>query len=359
MRIDYDAPVEGLQVINDYEFKVILKKPVQRFAWILAMPYLSVVPHEAVEYYDRSFGRHPVGTGPFTLRDEDWTPNLKMTLYKNPNYHECYYPTEHQPEDKEYGFHLPGEKKTRLPIVDRVELPMFQADQPMWLKFQARQIDYTEVPAEYYPDSFVRRTRQLRPAQQRKGLVHHEVPLLDFIFRGFNMDDPILGGNSEKHKNLRRAISLAVDWEETNEIFYNGQNVVYDGMIPPGLDGYPKDGKPASSYRGPDLNRARELLAKAGYPGGKGLPKLEYYTSKTANSREQAELLRRQLGRIGVEINVRVVDFPTLMEAVDNRQATLFGFAWGSDYPDAENNLALFYGPNASPGANHFNYNNP
>jgi len=53
------------------------------------------------------------------------------------------------------------------------------------------------------------------------------------------------------------------------------------------------------------------------------------------------------------------VDFSTLMEIVDNKQAQLFSFAWGSDYPDAENNLALFYGPNQPPGSNHFCYQNP
>ncbi|MEM9492151.1 MAG: ABC transporter substrate-binding protein, partial [Myxococcota bacterium] len=35
------------------------------------------------------------------------------------------------------------------------------------------------------------------------------------------------------------------------------------------------------------------------------------------------------------------------------------GLAWGADYPDAENFLQLFYGPNKSPGTNKFNYNNP
>jgi len=65
------------------------------------------------------------------------------------------------------------------------------------------------------------------------------------------------------------------------------------------------------------------------------------------------------LERIGVNINPRLVDFTTLMEAVDKRKAPIFGFAWGSDYPDAENNLAMFYSPNASPGSNHFNYSRP
>ncbi|MCH2204170.1 MAG: ABC transporter substrate-binding protein, partial [Fuerstiella sp.] len=77
-----------------------------------------------------------------------------------------------------------------------------------------------------------------------------------------------------------------------------------------------------------------------------------------ANSQPQSEMLQQQLSRIGVQINVHLLDFSTLIQTVDNKKAQFFSFAWGSDYPDAENNLALFYGPNAAPKPNHFNYKN-
>ena len=62
---------------------------------------------------------------------------------------------------------------------------------------------------------------------------------------------------------------------------------------------------------------------------------------------------------INVELNVRLVDFSQLIEAVKSKKAQMFSFAWGSDYPDAENNLAILYGPNEAPGANSFNYKSP
>jgi ABC-type transport system substrate-binding protein len=62
---------------------------------------------------------------------------------------------------------------------------------------------------------------------------------------------------------------------------------------------------------------------------------------------------------VGIDLNPRYLNFADLIQAVDNRKAPFFSFAWGSDYPDAENNLALFYSPNASPGSNHSNYSNP
>ncbi|QDU42572.1 Heme-binding protein A precursor [Symmachiella dynata] len=354
---DYDAPVAGMQKINDHEFRVILKQPVQRFMWVLAMFQTAIVPREAVEKYGDRFGRHPVGTGPFTLAEEDWRPGQRMVFYKNPSYHPCYYPTEHMPSDVAAGWTKDAGK--RLPLVDRLEFQFFVQDQPMWLSFRTGKIDYTQVPDEYFDEAFLKRTKQLRPKLVREGITTQNVELLDFIFRGFNMEDELLGGYGEKQKKLRQAISLAIDLDEFNEAFYSGINTVYDGPIPPGLEGFPPDGKADVSYRGPNLERARQLLAEAGYPEGKGLPRIEFYTSSGRNNVEQTELLKRQLGKINVEINAQIVEFSTLIEKVHNKKAPFFGFAWGSDYPDAENNLALFYSPNAAPGSNSFNYSRP
>ncbi len=354
---DYDAPVEGFKVLNDYEFTVTLTRPIQRFLWVLAMFQTAVVPREAAEKYGTRFGRHPVGTGAFTMAEDDWVAGQKMIFYKNPGYREEFYPLEHMPEDEKLGLHLAA--GTRVPIADRVEFTMFVQDQPMWLQFRSRKIGYTQIPSEYFPKAFLRRRQQLKRSFREEGIVAHAIPLLDFIFRGFNMKDPLLGGYTDKQRWIRQAIHLAMDHYEFNDTFYNGLNYVYDGPIPPGLDGFPPDGLSPNSLQGPDLERARKLMKEAGHPNGEGLPVIEYYLGRGGNSAEQAEMMQRQLAKIGIELNVHLVDFSTLIEAVNNGKAPLFSFAWGSDYPDAENNLALFYGPNEAPGANHFNYKNP
>jgi ABC-type transport system substrate-binding protein len=106
------------------------------------------------------------------------------------------------------------------------------------------------------------------------------------------------------------------------------------------------------------LARASEWLNKAGFPGGVGLPEIDYYATGDPPGPEIADMIAAHLARIGVKINPRLSDFPTFMERVDQQQAPMFSFAWVSDYPDAENNLALFYGPNESPEINRFNYKN-
>ncbi|MHC4490582.1 MAG: ABC transporter substrate-binding protein [Planctomycetota bacterium] len=352
---DYDAPVEGMKVLDRHRFRIVLKQPVHRFNYVLEMFQTSVVPREAAERYGTRFGGHPVGTGPFLLeRERDWVRGKSLTLHRNPMYREAYYPTEGEEGDEAAG--LTQAAGERIPFLDRIDMTFFVNQQPKWLEFRVGNQDYVTVPAENFRDAFVKRTRRLRSSYRKKGIRGVSVPLLDFIFRGFNMEDPLVGGYTEKKRALRRAMHLAVDIHEFNDTFYNNICVVYDGPIPPDLDGHPPGHVLPHGNQGPDLDWARAELAKAGHPGGEGLPDIDYWVSQGGNSKEQSEMIQRQLARIGITLNVRLGDFSQLIEAVHNKKAQMFSFAWGSDYPDAENNLALFYGPNEAPGSNSFNY---
>lgn len=360
---DYDAPIPGLKIINDREFEVILARPVQQFRWKLAQFQLCVVPREGVEHYGDKFGRHPIGTGPYTVKDGDWQPGEYIIFTRNPTYRHEVYPSEVGPDpqeaarDRELGLDKPAGK--RLPILDRVECPFYVPDPAMWLDFESGKLGFVQIPAEYFDKAVNRRTLKMNAAFAKKGVTLYPVPLLDFIFRGFNMHDPVVGGYTDDKKKLRQALSLAFDLDEMNESFYNSTNIVYDGPIPPGLDGFPPDGAAPISYRGPDLARARRLLAEAGYPGGKGLPEIVYFTSRGGNQTEQMQAEIQFCKAIGVKIAPRLVDFSEMIEAVNKNVAMMFGYAWGSDYPDAESNLAMFYSKNKAPGINSFNYGRP
>lgn len=362
-KFDYDKSVPGMRIIDDRRFEVVLTKPVQQFRWKLAQFQLSVVPREAVERYGSKFAERPIGTGAFSVKPGDWQPGVSIVFTRNPTYREELYPAalptdpELAAADRSVGLHLPAGRK--LPIIDRVRCNFYVPDPAMWLDFKSGKLGFVQIPAEYFDEAVNRRTEKLRPAYANAGIRLHPEPLLDFIFRGFNMEDSVVGGYSEKQRKLRQAISLAFDLDEMNESFYNATNTVYDGPIPPGLDGFPKDGEGPVSYRGPDVARAKKLLAEAGYPGGKGLPDLVYYTSRGGNNEEQMQAEIAFCKQIGVRISPRLVDFSELIEAINKRTAMIFGFAWGSDYPDAESNLAMFYSKNKAPGSNAFNYDRP
>lgn len=354
---NYDGSVPGFVKIDDYNFQIVLEQPVYRFLYVLAMFQTSVVPREAVEFHGDRFAFNPVGTGPFIL--DEWIPKKSLTADVNPNYHDVFYPAESEwtRDDRRNRLHRPAGQK--VPFIDRIEFTMFVEDQPMWLRFQAGDIGLTQVPAEYFEQAFDGRTKRLLPDVRQRGVRHEIVPLLDFIFRGFNMDDELLGGYTPEKRALRQAIHLAIDLDEFSETFYQGNTIQYDGPIPPRLEGHPENSTAPVSYRGPNLQLAREKLAEAGYPNGEGLPPIKFYTSRGGNNAEQVEMMKRQLAEVNINLQPELVDFSTLIEFTNNKKAPMFGFAWSSDYPDAENNLALFYSPNESPGSNHYNYKNP
>lgn len=354
---DFDAPVEGFRKTSDLEFEIVLTKPVYRFLYILGMFQTSVVPREAVEYYGADFPRNPVGTGPFIL--DSWVPKQSLTANKNPNYHPVYYPDrgEWSSADKRSRLHRAAGKQ--VPFVDRIEFTMFVEDQPMWLEFSKGKLGYTQVPEDYFTDAFDLASKELKEDWLRQDIRAHSNLLLDFTFRGFNMEDELLGGYTPEKRALRRAISYAIDLQEINETFYNGRRIVYDGPIPPGLDGHPEDHSVDIAARGPNLSRAKQLLAEAGYPNGEGLPAIRFYTSQTTINNAVSEMVKRQLAEVNIKFEPVFLDFSTLIENINKKKAPMFGFAWSSDYPDAENNLALFYGPNEAPGSNHYNYKNP
>jgi len=65
------------------------------------------------------------------------------------------------------------------------------------------------------------------------------------------------------------------------------------------------------------------------------------------------------MAQIGVKIKISMNTWPQFIDKIKTRKAQMFGLAWLVDYPDAENFLQLFYGPNSSPGPNQSNYDNP
>lgn len=350
---DWEAKIEGFEVLGKHEFRIKLVRPFPQFLYVLAMGYTAPVPRECAEHYGKEFGNRPVGTGPFILRE--WKRGTRFVLDRNPKYREVRYPKNISPELASRR-DLAAMVGKRVPFLDGMVLHVFEQDQPMWLKFRVGDLDLVQVPAEYHDLVFQTGedlSKTLRPNLAGEGVLNENVKLLDLIYRGFNMDDPVTG-KGEKAKKVRQAISLALDTKEVNDAFYNNTNVLYDGPIPPGLAGH-KEGI-LSPYRGPKLEEARAKLREAGYPDGKGLPPIQFYTSRSGNSAEQAEMLARQMKEVGIQIDVNLSSFPELVDKLKKRKAQMFGLAWGADYPDAENFLQLFYGPNSAPGSNNFNY---
>jgi len=193
---------------------------------------------------------------------------------------------------------------------------------------------------------------------------------------GFNMLDPIVGGESERARRLRQAISMAVDTEEMISIFGNGRGVPAHGPLPPGIFGY-RDGAEGVNpvvyewregrARRRSLDEARARLTEAGYHEGidpaTGAPLVLYFDATTtgADMKSLFNWYRKQFARIGIDLVIRSTDYNRFQDKMQKGQAQIFSWGWNADYPDPENFLFLLYGPNGKArfsGENAANYAN-
>jgi len=107
-----------------------------------------------------------------------------------------------------------------------------------------------------------------------------------------------------------------------------------------------------------DPVKAINLLGKAGYPGGRGLPPITLTTN--ASYLDLCKFIQSQLGEIGITIKIDVTPPATLREMIAQSKVSFFRGSWIADYPDAENYLSLFYTPNFCPaGPNYTHFSSP
>lgn len=345
--VDYDAEVEGLKALDATTLVFKLTKPYPQFLYALAMPYTFVVAREVVEKYGAEFLNYPVGTGPFVL------PRLERTnriVYKrNPTFRKKLYPSEASDEFRRAGMLEDAGKA--LPLVDRIEVNIMVESQPRWLNFQKGRVDWIAIPKDNF-DSAITPDRGLSEDFAKKKINLLITPSLDITYTAFNHDMPIF-----QNADLRRAMSLAYDADTANKLFYNDTALVANSVIPPGIAGHiPTYTNP---YRGPNLEKAKELLKAAGFPEGKGLPTFTYDCPNSTVARQIGEYFKMQMAQIGIKVEVVTNPWPQFLEKINRRQIQIYAIAWGADYPDAENFLQLLYGPNKSPGANGSGYKNP
>jgi oligopeptide transport system substrate-binding protein len=346
-KVNYDEDVEGLMALDDYTLQFKLTKPSPQFLNILAMSFTYAVAREVVEKYGKEFLNHPVGTGAFVL--PVFTQTNKIEYTKNPTYREKFYPSEASPEIEKMGYLADAGK--RLPLVDKIVVNIIVESQPAWLNFLKGKLDYMGIPKDNFEMAI--KDGKLSDELTSKGISLSIDNSLDVTYSAFNMEHPLFKSNTK----LRQAMALAQDQAELNVLFYNDRALPAQSVIPPGIAGYNASSK--NPFGGQDLERAKKLLAEAGYPEGKGLPVITYDCAAATTSRQITELFQKQMAKIGVKIQVVPNPWTELQRKIQTKQVMMFGMAWGADYPDAENFLQLFYGPNGTPGSNNTNYKNP
>lgn len=321
--------VEDFLAIDDTTFAIRLKEPFAPFLSMLGMVYCSVVPREVVEQYGKDFRKHPCGTGPF--RFQYWKEGVKLVLRKNPDYFE---------RDAE---------GTPLPYLDAVAVTFIVDRHTVFLEFVKGNLDFMNSLDASYKDEILTLDGQLKEKYaDRIDMV--STPYLNTEYLGFDMENTA----SPLHdRRLRQAICCGFDRRKMMRYLRNNIGA-------PGVGGFIPRGLPGYSDCGYEYNpeRAKQLLAEAGYPDGKGLPKLKLST--TANYLDLCKYIQQQLGLLGMDIQVDVNPPAALREQMAQGKCEWFRGSWVADYPDAENYLSLFYGPNRTPaGPNYTRFSNP
>jgi oligopeptide transport system substrate-binding protein len=374
----------GVEEVDRYTYRVTLKGRYPQFVYWLAMPFFAPIPWEAEKFFHQpgmelknfTLDWWPVGTGPYMLTEND--PNARMVLARNPNYRGMPYPSEGEPADGEAGL-LKDAGKT-MPFIDRVVFSREKESVPYWNKFLQGYYDSAGISTESFDQAIrvaVDGAAEPSPEMIERGIELSTSVAATIFYFGFNMKDPIVGGNSERARKLRQAVSIAVDMEEYLSIFLNGRGIVAHSPLPPGIFGA-REGREALNpvthvwrdgreSRRP-LAEAKKLLAEAGYPEGTdaktGAPLVLYFdtTSRGPGDKARLDWWRKQFEKLSIQLEVRETDWNRFQEKIRKGSQQVYGLGWSADYPDPENFLFLLHGPQAradGAGSNSSNYTSP
>ena len=374
----------GVETVDRYTYRIRIKGQYPQLVYWLAMPFFAPMPWEAEKFYNQpgmderniSLNWYPIGTGPFMLTENN--PNLRMVMEANPNFHGERYPSQGEPGDAEAG--LLADAGRPLPLVRKAVYSLEKENIPYWNKFLQGYYDASGITSDSFDQAIQINTTgdiQLTELMQGKGIQLETTVATSILYMGFNMTDPVVGGHSQRARLLRRAISIAVDYEEYISIFANGRGIASQGPIPPGIFGHIAGERGINPYiydwvkgtpRRKDIAHARDLMARAGYIDGidaaTNSPLILYFDTPAASSDAKAQLnwMRKQYQKLGIQLVIRATDYNRFQEKMRNGTNQIFQWGWNADYPDPENFLFLLYGPNGKikhHGENAANYANP
>jgi ABC-type transport system substrate-binding protein len=347
---DYDRPIEGIRALDRYTLQFRMAQPRPRFISTLATgDLLGAVAREVVEFYGDDIAAHPVGTGPFRLKQ--WRRSSLIVLERNPHYREVFYDAEPAADDAEGQALLARLKGRRLPLVDRVEISIIEEDQPRWLTFLNEGSDLVErTPPEYV--GLAMPNGAVAPNLQKRGIHGYQVVNAEVVLTLFNMEHPVVGGYSADKIALRRAIGLAIDLEREIRLVRRGQAIPAQSPVNPHTVGY--DAQFKSENGDHDPARARALLDMYGYhdrdgDGWRDMPDgtpllLELATQPDQFSRQLDELWKKSMEAVQIRTRFLPAKWPEQLKQARAGKLMLWGVGSSSASPDGQGVFQRYHG---------------
>jgi ABC-type transport system substrate-binding protein len=308
--------VGGIKIIDNYTVSFTLLKPSTNFLQSLATVSLVIVPKEAFE--KETFD--VVGTGPFIF-DASSKEKTKITLKRNPNYH------------------LKDDNGNKLPYLDAVTFHYIENSQNRLEQFEAKKLDIiVDLPSASIKSVVENQISDFESKPPKYILGRY--PELVTTYLEFNT-------KTEPFKNpkMRQAIAMAIDKIKIVDVILNGEayGPALNGLVPPAIKGYDYESVIGIEY---SVDKAKRVLAEAGYKDGKGLPLIKFYISGNDNQnlRVALEIQKQLLTDLNVNTEIVTVTFAEKLEMDKTGHGSMGISAWLADYPTPDNFLNIGYG---------------
>jgi len=292
-----DASVVGIRAIDDMTFEVQLTGPAPYAIDVIAHYAFNAVPLHAIEKFGTDWIKpgNFVGNGAFILKS--WTPQESITLVPNDKYW------------NKANVHI--SQITFLPIED---------SNTAFEKYKAGEIDWsTGIPVPRIDEV------KLMPDYQ-------VAPQLGTYYYIFNVKRGPL-----QDVRVRKALTMAVNTQELVEKVTKAGQIGTRSMVPPMANYTPGQG---AAY---DPDGAKQMLAEAGYPDGKGFPNLTVIYNTLEGHKLIAEYIQESWRRIlGIDIKIQNYEWKTFLDIRHQHDFDITRAGWVGDYQDPNTFLELF-----------------
>lgn len=311
-----NGAIEGIKVINDNTISITLTAPSASFLFALASPAASIIAKEAFDKYGLDI---KVGTGPFVFVEK--AGDDRVVLKRNNNY---------------YGMDSLG---NQLPFLDSVVISFLPTKKQELDNFQNGDLAMIiGLPSESIKDLVESQIGNFQNKPPKYIL--ERSPEMASQYYEFNL-------TKEPFNNVkvRKAFSYAINRNKIIEDVLKGEayGPGINGISPPSFKGY--DITKITGYDF-DAEKAKKLLAEAGYPNGKGFPKvkIELNSGGSKNANVVLEIQKQLMDVLNVNVDFEVVPQKQKLEDEKYARAEIFRAAWIADFPSPENFLWILYG---------------
>lgn len=305
----YFGEIEDVKATDNYTVVIKTKKPFGPFLMYLAHQGVGILSEKAVTSAGKDYAHKPVGTGPFSF--VSWRAGDRIVLKANPNYYNG------KPQVDNLVFRVITEGSSRTIALETGEIDI------------AYDIDPIDLP-------IVKSNSKLKLYQKPASTIHY------------------LGFNTKKapfnKKEVRQAVAYAINIDDILAVAYQGAATKANSPLPPSTIGYDKNSK---EYK-VNIAKAKELLAKAGYPNGF---KTKIWLNDNTIRKDISVIVQDQLKQIGIDVEIEVMEWGTYLDRLNRGEHQMYLLGWSSN-PDADGALYSIYHSKNS-GSNYAFYNNP